>query len=108
MFNEEVVIPIKFLKLRNISTLGLTLSENLIDTKRKPDVTYTNNSDKYILIYVYGQHKNRPTHFYLNDILVSAINGYGDWSGGFFIVPPRFTYKLDSNGLRITHWYEVR
>lgn len=95
-------------QLRNMSTLGLTLSENLIDTKRKPDVTYTNNSDKYILIYVYGQHKNRPTHFYLNDILVSAINGYGDWSGGFFIVPPRFTYKLDSNGLRITHWYEVR
>lgn len=85
-----------------------TLSGNLYGTTRALATTYTNSSNKPMVIYV--NTSNSPTNgslsIFINSVNVMNIDQYGSQGGMCFIVPSGATYQITASGASMTGWYE--
>lgn len=96
------------LEIQNFNNFGNRLTDNLYGETREFGVTYTNNSDKFLLVYAYGSHTNGRSEIKLNGKIIRYINGYGNTGGATVLVPPHFTYFIGTGAFRSTsYWYET-
>ena len=84
------------------------LTSNLLGVSRASGTTYTNNTGRILVVYVNGV--NTPSNgictVNINGVQVMALNGYGNYWGGSFIVPSGATYSATNNGCTLQGWFE--
>ena len=105
--NHDDRIKVLESKSNESVSLGKTMSSNLANNSRKFEVSYTNSSSKYIIVYVSGEGNNATFPFLLNGVIVTWFNGYHRQAGGCVIVPPGYNYQFKSNGSSLINWFEL-
>ena len=89
-------------------TLGETLSANLLGAGRVNNTQYTNATGNPLMVYFRTTNSaNGFSDVSIGGVVAATFGGFGNSSGGFFIVPVGLTYKINSQGVTLNHWYEV-
>jgi len=88
--------------------IGTKLGDTFTTPSRSLGTTYTNTSDKYIIVLV-GVLTNEDSYGYVY-INGTAVGRMGSGGGGIYyslcyVVPPGFTYKVTASSKQ--YWHEI-